>query len=207
MTSPEVLHKSPVSAPSRWRNSDQRWGGVSVLLHWSMALTVIGLFALGLWMTSLSYYDPWYKQGPNIHKAIGVLLFVALLMRMIWRWFDHTPAPLSSHTALERKGAHAAHLALYVGLLAVMVSGYLISTADGRAVDVFGLFEVPATVSGLKNQEDIAGLVHFWLAIGLIGVAVLHAGAALKHHVLDKDATLLRMLGRSSHPQTSSLDK
>ena len=202
MTSPEALQNSSPPSTSRWRNSDQRWGGVSVILHWSMALTVVGLFALGLWMTSLSYYDPWYKQGPTLHKAIGVLLFVVLLVRMAWRWLDHTPAPLTSHTVFERKGAHAAHLALYAGLLAVMVSGYLISTADGRAVDVFGLFEVPATVSGLKKQEDIAGLVHLWLAVGLIGIAVLHAGAALKHHVLDKDATLLRMLGRSSHSRS-----
>lgn len=198
MTAPAPLDKMTQNQPSLWRNSDRRWGLVAVGLHWTMALAVIGLFALGLWMTSLSYYDPWYKQGPSIHKAIGVLLFIALVVRLVWRWVDHTPAPLPSHTPLERKGAHGAHLALYIGLVAVMVSGYLISTADGRGVDVFGLFEVPATLSGLKNQEDVAGTVHLWLASGLIGLAVLHAGAAIKHHVFDKDATLKRMLGRST---------
>ncbi|MEG3620212.1 cytochrome b [Magnetovibrio sp. PR-2] len=203
MTSPDSLKTSSIPITSRWRNSDRRWGGVSVVLHWTMALAVFGLFGLGLWMTSLSYYDPWYKQGPSIHKAMGVLLFATLLVRLAWRAFDHTPAPLRSHSALERKGAHAAHVALYAGLCVVMLSGYLISTADGRAIDVFGLFEVPATLSRLKNQEDIAGVVHLWLASGLVGVAVLHGGAALKHHVLDKDATLLRMLGRSTKSSSS----
>ncbi len=182
---------------SPWRNSDARWGRIAVGLHWVMALVIIGLFALGLWMTSLSYYDPWYKQGPNLHKSIGMILFAVLLLRLMWRWYDHTPAPLSSHADWERKGGHIVHGLLYVGLFAVMISGYLISTADGRAVSVFGLIDIPATLSGIEKQEDIAGIVHLWLAVGLIVVAAGHALAALKHHFIDKDTTLRRMLGRT----------
>jgi cytochrome b561 len=77
----------------------------------------------------------------------------------------------------------------------LMLSGYLISTADGRGIDVFGLFSLPATLSGVENQEDIAGKVHQSLAFILVALVVLHALAALKHHFLDRDATLKRMLG------------
>ena len=76
-----------------------------------------------------------------------------------------------------------------------MFSGYLISTADGRGVSVFGLFEVPASLTGIPDQEDVAGVLHEWLAWGLIILAGLHALAAIKHHFIDRDATLSRMLG------------
>jgi len=75
-----------------------------------------------------------------------------------------------------------------------MISGYLISTAKGKPIDVFGLFELPATLHGLDGQEDIAGMVHEYLAYSLIALAVLHAAGAIKHHVIDKDKTLIRML-------------
>lgn len=179
------------------RNSAARWGLTAVALHWGMALSIIGLFALGLWMTSLSYYDPWYKQGPNIHRAIGVLLFIAMLGRLVWRMLDHAPDPVDGHKAWERKAAHAAHLILYIGLFVVMISGYLISTADGRAISVFGLFDVPATITSIEKQEDVAGLIHLWLAVALISTAGGHALAALKHHFIDKDNTLKRMFARA----------
>jgi len=182
--------------PNLLRNSKQRWGLAAVSLHWGMAIVIIGLFGLGLWMTSLSYYDPWYKQGPNLHKSIGVLLFTGLLVRLAWRAIDRTPAPIATHKAWEQKAAHTAHWILYAGLFAVMISGYLISTADGRAISVFGLFEIPATITSIEKQEDIAGLVHLWLAVALISTAAGHALAALKHHYIDKDSTLKRMLMR-----------
>jgi len=183
--------------PSRLRNAPERWGLVAVAFHWLMALTILGLFGLGLWMTGLTYYDPWYKQGPNLHKSIGVVLLLILFARLAWRTLDRTPDPVPGHTRWERKAAHAVHGVLYLGLFAVMISGYLISTADGRAVSVFGLFDVPATVTSIEKQEDIAGLVHLWLAVALISTAAVHALAALKHHVIDKDTTLKRMFARS----------
>ena len=78
-----------------------------------------------------------------------------------------------------------------------MISGYLISTADGRAISVFGWFEVPATITSIPKQEDVAGLVHQYLAWGLVIFSGVHALAALKHHFIDRDATLNRMLGRA----------
>ena len=79
-------------------------------------------------------------------------------------------------------------------LFAIMISGYLISTADGRGIDVFGLFQVPATLKGIPGQADIAGEVHFILAVSTITLAVIHALAAFKHHFVNRDRTLVRML-------------
>jgi cytochrome b561 len=119
-----------------------------------------------------------------------------MAVRLLWRLLDPPPAPLPSHAAWERRAAGIAHRLLYLLLFAVMFSGYLISTADGRPLEVFGLFSIPAAVSGIENQEDIAGWVHLLLASSLVGLALLHALAALKHNFLDRDRTLLRMLGR-----------
>jgi cytochrome b561 len=72
-------------APVGIRNTPRGYGMVAILLHWLVALVVIGLFALGVWMTGLTYYDDWYKRGPDLHKSIGILLFLVMLARVIWR--------------------------------------------------------------------------------------------------------------------------
>jgi cytochrome b561 len=182
------------------RNTEERYGLVSVLLHWLVASAAIALFALGLWMVELTYYDPWYTRAPDIHKGIGVLLFLTLSVRLLWRLANPRPRPLASHSPLERRAARVAHALLYLLLVVVMTSGYLISTADGRHIDVFGLFRVPATLSGLPNQADLAGEVHFVLAVTLMVLAGVHALAALKHHFIDRDRTLVRMLGLTNGP-------
>ena len=84
---------------------------------------------------------------------------------------------------------------MYADMLIIVISGYLISTAKGSGVSLFGWFVVPALISGLPEQADRAGAVHYWLALGLLGLAGLHALGALKHHLIDKDNTLRRMLG------------
>ncbi|MEJ2317120.1 MAG: cytochrome b [Gammaproteobacteria bacterium] len=178
----------------RLRNTGSAYGLVSILLHWSIALGVIGLFALGLWMVELDYYDAWYRRAPELHKAIGVLLFIAVVVRIAWRAVSTRPAPLGSRREIAI--ARLAHGILLLLPLFVMVSGYLISTADGSSIDVFSLFSVPATLTGFEGQEDIAGEVHLILAVLLIAVAALHMLAALKHHFIDRDRTLTRMLGR-----------
>jgi cytochrome b561 len=179
----------------RFTNTHTCYGLIAVLLHWLVAVTVVALFALGLWMVELTYYDDWYRTAPAIHKAVGVLLFIVVALRLGWRTRGPRPAPLPSHSTLERRTAATAHVLLYVLLFAVMLSGYLISTADGRSIDVLGVFQVPAVISDLPGQADIAGKVHLYLAIILVSLAGLHALAALKHHVVDRDPTLLRMLG------------
>jgi cytochrome b561 len=181
------------------RNNQNRYGMIAVLLHWLVAVVVLGMFVLGLWMVELDYYDPWRKAAPDIHKAIGVLLFLTMLFRLVWRWSNPRPAPLENHTSRERKLASLAHILIYVLMFLTMIAGYFISTADGRSIDVFGLFQIPATISDLPEQEDVAGEIHEVLAFSMITLVVLHALAALKHHFIDRDNTLRRMsLFRSS---------
>jgi len=176
------------------RSSKSSWGSVTVIVHWLMVLVIMGMFALGLWMTSLSYYDIWYKQGPYIHKSVGLILFSLLLFRLFWRWLNTLPLPLVSHAKWEQKLAHLVHMVLYVLLIGIMLSGYLISTADGRSIEVFNWFQIPALPLSIDQQEDTAGAAHFYLAVVLMGSVGLHALGALKHHFIDKDETLRRML-------------
>jgi cytochrome b561 len=182
----------------RWRNDTQSYGLVAVIFHWLIALVVVEQFALGLWMRSLGYYDRWYTLGPWWHKGIGVMLFAVVVLRLVWRWLNPRPAHLPSHKPYERVSAAITHGLLYLLLFAIMISGYLITTADGRGLEVFDWFTIPATLSGIEHQEDTAGKVHLYLAWTVIGLAVLHALAALKHHFIDRDATLKRMLGAGS---------
>ena len=99
---------------------------------------------------------------------------------------------------MTRLGARAGPLALYFLLFALGISGYLISTADGKPISVFGWFDVPATLADAGAQADFAGALHFWLAWSVVVLSVMHGFMALKHHFIDKDDTLKRMLGKSS---------
>jgi len=186
------------------KNTGSTYGGVAIFVHWIVALAVVGLFVLGLWMVDLNYYSPWYHDAPAIHKAIGVLLFLLMGFRLVWRSVNRVPLPEPGQKAWEVKVAGATHVLLYILIFAVIASGYLISTAEGKAVDVFGLFAVPALISGLPKQADVAGWVHFILAVGLVGFSGLHALAALKHHFIDRDSTLKRMLGLKKDDEHSS---
>lgn len=181
----------------QWRNSDSTYGLVSILLHWLVALAVFGLFGLGLWMVGLDYYSSWYRTAPDLHKSIGILLFVVMLGRLIWRFITPPPPAPANHGPLTRLASKFGHALLYLGLFAIMISGYLISTADNRGISVFDLFEVPATITSISEQADRAGAFHFYAAWTLVIFAGLHALAALKHHFIDRDATLVRMFGRT----------
>ena len=180
------------------RNSSSRYGWVSVFMHWAVLLVVFGLFALGLWMVGLDYYSTWRKDAPDLHKSIGLVLLAVMVLRVLWRFISPPPPTLQSYSRMTRLGAKFGHSFLYLALFAVMITGYLISTADGVGIPVFGLFEVPALVSGLPDQADTAGVIHFYLAWALVIFSGLHALAALKHHFIDRDATLTRMLGRKA---------
>ncbi|SFM25033.1 cytochrome b [Halopseudomonas yangmingensis] len=177
------------------KNTPQGYGLVSISLHWLMAVGILGLALLGLWMTDLTYYSPWYRTAPFWHKSVGILLAVLLLVRLLWRWSNPRPAHLSSHTGWETRLASLVHGLLYLLLLVILLSGYLISTARGQGISVFGWFELPALISGLPQQADRAGAVHYWAAMLLLGLVGLHALGALKHHLIDRDNTLRRMLG------------
>lgn len=180
-----------------WRNSPLAYGRIARALHWGMALAVFGLFALGIWMRSLSYYHPWYQTAPDLHRAVGMVLLALLVLRLIWRVANPQPRPLG--TGREHRIAAIVHWLFYVLLLALMVAGYLISTADGRPIDVFGIVSIPALWPS-KGIERFAGPAHEYLAYALMALAALHAAAALKHHLIDRDATLVRMVFGTTGP-------
>lgn len=176
------------------KNTPSTFGWVAVLNHWLAALTIFGLFGLGWWMVQLGYYSEWYRTAPFIHKSVGLCLFALMIFRLVWRMLNVQPKALGK--PIEIKLGAFMHFALYAIIFAVMISGYLISTADGSAISVFDWFSIPAIIYDIDNQEDIAGEIHEWLAWTLVIAALLHAVAALKHHFFDKDKTLIRMFGK-----------
>jgi cytochrome b561 len=175
-------------------NTPTRYGLLNILVHWISAIAVIGLFGLGFWMVELTYYSSWYKTAPDIHKSVGVILLFLTLIRVFWRATTVKPNPISTHKTWEKRGAHLAHKLLYVLMIAIMVSGILISTADGRGIWVFNWFELPGVGELFTDQADLAGLFHQYAAYSLITLVIVHAVGALKHHFIDKDSTLTRML-------------
>lgn len=177
------------------KNTKTAYGWISIMLHWLMAITIFGMFGLGLYMVELTYYDAWYKGSLDLHKSIGILLFGLLLLRTLWRWISINPSSADKHASkFEITSAHLVHLGLYLLMFTLMLTGYLISTADGRGIDVFELFTVPAIPFSIDNQEDIAGEIHEILAWALVVLAGVHALAAIKHHFINKNNTLVRML-------------
>ncbi len=183
------------------KNSTEGFGLVSKLLHWLMAILLISLFAVGLYMTELEYYDSLYHTLPWWHKSIGLSVIGLLLFRFIWKAINSTPQALSTHKKWEVSLAHIIQKLLYGLILLIGVSGYFISTAKGKGIEFFNLFEVPAITPAIlkpleEDRADLIGEVHEILAITLIVFAVLHAMAALKHHFIDKDETLRRMINK-----------
>lgn len=174
------------------KNSQSHYGWLSIGLHWLSAIVVLAMFGVGWWMVELNYYSEWYRTAPHWHKSIGILLAIVLAFRFAWNALQPKPMPLG--TRWENAAAKLAHRAIYLVLLLIVASGYLISTADGRPIAVFDWFAVPSLGKLFADQEDIAGVLHWYFAVTLISLVAIHALAALKHHLIDKDTTLVRML-------------
>ena len=174
-------------------NTPNSYGWVSIILHWLGAIFIIGLFVLGILMVDWDYTHPWYYDAPHFHESLGIIFVILLIFRLIWRQINPKPMPLAT-SELQRRVASFAHHLLYLLMVAIPISGYLISSADGRAVKVFQWFEVPAIVDNIDNLATISGNIHYWLSIAIIALTVLHIAAALKHHFVDKDDTLKRII-------------
>ncbi len=184
---------------TRLLNDATSYGLLSILIHWLSAAVIFGMFCLGLWMVDLDYYSNWYNRAPSIHKSIGILFALLFVLRLIVRIVSPLPRAIAGTSGWETIAARIVHRLFYILISCLVVAGYLISTADGRPVSVFGWFEVPATITSIPNQEDVAGEIHWYLAVGVLSLAGAHGLAALKHHFIDRDATLRRMLGRSQN--------
>ncbi|MCW8885212.1 MAG: cytochrome b, partial [Motiliproteus sp.] len=141
----------------------------------------------------LGYYDPWYQTAPHIHQSVGVLVILFMILRYLWRRISPPPTDIATQAQWEHMAAHFAHAMLYLLVLVICISGYLIN-ADENAVPVFNWFEIPSLLLGIEDQEELMGEIHDYGAWVMIILSAGHALAAIKHHIFDRDDTLKRML-------------
>ena len=175
-------------------DKEDRYGLIARLFHWSTAVLIFGLIGLGWYMVGLSYYDPLYHDSLSWHKALGMILLLLVILRLAWTFATPRPRPSPDLSMTEEIASAIVHAALRVALVVIPVSGYLMSTAAGDPVSVFGWFDIPALVSIPDGWRDVVNGVHVFAAYGTGAVALLHAAAALKHRFVDKDGVLGRML-------------
>lgn len=176
-------------------DNDKRFGLVTIANHWLAALLIIGMLSLGLYMADLPK-GPWKGQLFDIHKSFGVLVLMLGAARIGWRLGNTLPGPVDTARPLLRKAARMLHLLLMAMMLALPLSGWAMSSASDHPVSFFGLFTLPPLLAADKGLAELLSNVHSALAWTLIALLVLHAGAALHHHFIARDATLRRMLGR-----------
>lgn len=175
------------------RDSHHNFGLISIFFHWLSAGLTLFLFGLGVYLTSYGYYSEDYLQYAHLHYALGILLLGLVSVRLLWRLTSKTPKTLVN--SLPAKiGISLSKFLLYVFLFSILISGYLICTAEGQSINVFGLFQIPSVLLLETEQLNLAGLVHKYVAWGLFALVIVHAGAALIHHFFIRDRTLVRML-------------
>lgn len=174
------------------KNTREHFGIVTILIHWLMALLLIGLVILGLYMT-------WIPIGAQTlklyrwHKEFGILALMLVIVRFTWRLYNVNPS-LSELRPFERIAARGAHWLFYVFMFTLPISGWLMTSAADLPVSFFGLFLLPNLVSANEESRLLFQEVHEWLAYGLIITFCLHVSAALKHHFINKDNILRRMI-------------
>lgn len=181
------------------KDSHNQFSKTTVVLHWVVGLTMIALLGVGLYMEQNEVYSLY-----PVHKSVGTLIFVIVLARVVWRLMNGWPTEIGSQPKLQRFVARLTHWVLILGTLMMPISGMVMSVAGGRGLTVFGINLIasnpdPANPKSiLALNEVLAGNAH--QAHGVIGtiliaVVALHVLAALKHHFINKDGTLSRMLG------------
>ncbi|MEX0870696.1 MAG: cytochrome b [Aquisalimonadaceae bacterium] len=175
------------------KNSHDGWGIVARGFHWLTAVLVLFMLGLGIYMVRV---DDLFRQFElyQLHKSVGLVVLALMLLRLAWRLQDQAPPPIGR--AWERKTARAVHIFLYAALLIMPVTGFLLAAASPLEIPTmfFGVMEIPHPIEPDEDLEQRLILVHSTLAYVLGGVVAVHVAAALKHHILDRDATLRRML-------------
>lgn len=192
------------------RNTHERWGWLAKLFHWVMAILIIALALVGTYMAN--FLDDMVAQFEltQIHKSFGFVVFAMAVLRVLWRWANPvSPRPPGDRPLWERWAVHGSHGAMYVLMFAIPVSGWLMASAsilnDADAYParipnmVFGLFELPDPFrQGSDALTDTFHVIHAWSVYLLAALLLVHIGAALRHHFVDRDDVLRRMLpGRS----------
>lgn len=179
------------------RNTNDRWAWPSMTLHWLIALLILALLGVGFVMVELPR-SPRYFWVYDLHKSIGLTVLALMLLRLAWRIHAGAPKPVPGTSTWQHLMAQAVHLAIYFVALAMPISGWLYDSASGlRVLKFFGGFEVPKLVSPNPDIKNLAHEFHEWGAWLLIALILMHAGAALVHHWVQRDRTLWRMLPAS----------
>jgi cytochrome b561 len=178
-----------------FRNTPERWGAISQLLHWAVVALIAVMAYLGLTMVDL-------PNGPDkirtyaLHKSIGLTILALVVLRLLWRWYAGTPHPVAGTPKWQERIASLTHWAIYGLLFAIPLSGWMFNSAAGYPLQWFGLFNLPSIVGKDQDLRELAGDAHEIMFWGLALLVAAHAGAALYHHLFQGDATLARMLPR-----------
>ena len=175
---------------ARLRNQQHQFGLISKCLHWTIALSMFGLIALGWYMVDLTYYDRWYNRSLELHKSLGMVVFALGLSMVVWKWVSPSPLLNDSLPQWQKLSAVIMHRVLLALVVAIPITGYLISTSAGKSIMVFGALELPAIMQVDETLRDLSIRAHYYLAYGVGIIALGHAGAALKHQLIDRDGTL-----------------
>jgi cytochrome b561 len=168
-----------------------RYTRTAVVLHWLLALMILGSFAMGLYMTDLPI-SPARLKLINWHKWAGVTILALSALRLLWRLTHRPPADLPM-PAWQRRTAHATHLLMYALFFAVPLAGWAYSSAAGFPVVWFGVLPLPDWVPVDRALAETLKGLHRALAYTLAASVALHVAATLKHHLVDRDALLQRM--------------
>lgn len=189
-----IQHQQPLQKFKimQLKNTSTRFGLVAIIFHWVIAILIIGMLALGLYMVNLPISIQ-KLQYYRWHKEFGLLVLWLVILRLFWRISNVTPE-LTTLPWYERIAARLVHLAFYGFMLAMPITGWLLSSAAGLTPSFFGLFTVPTLIPPNEAQRQLFDITHEWLAYAFIATIALHIAAALKHHFIDKDNILRRMI-------------
>ncbi|MFO1389177.1 cytochrome b [Cellvibrio sp.] len=176
------------------KDSKTGYGLISIIFHWACAPLILFVFGLGVYMRGLDYYSPWYHRGPEIHIELGLLIFFLMVLRLLWRLRSGSPEAIATIPKSNQLAANLVKLVIYIAVFTICITGYLITTAEGSGANFFGIFNIPTTLELSADNIDRAGKIHKYVAWGLIALVALHATAALFHHFIKRDKTLVRML-------------
>ena len=173
-------------------STEARWGFIAKLFHWTMAVGLLGLCAFGYWMSDLPRGPAMFKAYA-LHKSFGLTLLALALARLAWRLFDRRPLDLAA-PGWQKLAALGTHFALYGLMLAVPLAGWAYNSASHFPLQWFGLVNLPALVPASPVLKEFFHEAHELGAAALLTLVALHVAAAWKHHLVDKDNTLRRML-------------
>ncbi len=178
----------------RFKNTATEFGLIAKIFHWSMALMMMSLLIVGFFMVSLDP-APFKFQVYGWHKSFGILILLMVAGRIIWKVSNAKLDSMVTHKKWEKILAKIAHLALYLGMIGMPLSGWAMSSSAGYPVKLFGL-TLPALVAENKALGSLMNQTHEILGYVLVIAILLHAAGAFKHHFVDRDGTLKRMLSK-----------